>query len=307
MSHYSLVVFGSDVSDKLAPYSENDNDYFTDQNVTDDVLVGISNHHEVDIKSLEFEEQLEKILEWADYVVITKSEFEEDGHPETSYILVNDEKTEIIAIYDYFNHNSKWDWYTEGGRWSKFFKVKEGVSEDDYEVNISMNGERDDSFVMGYADSIRKKDIDFEFMRKNFIDEYLPVYDKYKELTKGMPEYKTIEMIMSENKSLSREEILNLHEEQEVVKMIFNLENENLLKKYVNRTFRFNLEEFTLSRDGFQKYKGVSAYTPNSYIDLEGVFHSKEGMCEEDHKKQFQEYLDSVPDDTWMTIVDCHI
>lgn len=29
MSHYSLVVFGSDVSDKLAPYSENDNDYFT--------------------------------------------------------------------------------------------------------------------------------------------------------------------------------------------------------------------------------------------------------------------------------------
>ena len=85
MSHYSLVVFGSDVSDKLAPYSENDNDYFTDQNVTEAVLAGISNHHEVDIKSLEFEELLEKVLDWADYVVMTESEFEEDGHPETSY------------------------------------------------------------------------------------------------------------------------------------------------------------------------------------------------------------------------------
>ncbi len=305
MSHYSLVVFGSDVSDKLAPYSENDNDYFTDQNVTEAVLAGISNHHEVDIKSLEFEELLEKVLDWADYVVMTESEFEEDGHPETSYVLLNDNQTQIIAIYDYFNHDSKWDWYSEGGRWTSFFKVKKDVSENDYEVDI--NGENSNSIVKGYADSIRKKDIDFESMREDFVAEYLPIYDMYKELAKGMAEYKTIEMIKKENSALSSKDIFNIHDDQEVVKMIHDLDSEHPLKSYLNKKFMFSLEEFMLSRDDFKKYKGVSAYTPNSYIGLDGLFYSKEGMSEEEHKKQFQEYLDSVPDDTWMTIVDCHI
>lgn len=305
MSHYSLVVFGSDVSDKLAPYSENDNDYFLDENVTDAVLSGISNHYSIDVKNIAFEELLEKILEWGDYVVITESEFEEDGHPETSYVLVDEEQTKVIAINDYFNHDAEWDWYSEGGRWTSFFKVKKDVSENDYEVDI--NGDNSNSIVKGYADSIRKKDIDFESMREDFIAEYLPIYDQYQDLTKGMPAYKNIEMIKEENSSLSSEDIFNIHDDQEVVKMIHNLDGEHPLKSYVNKKFMFSLEEFTLSRDEFKKYKGVSAYTPNSYIGLDGLFYSKEGMSEEEHKKQFQEYLDSIPDDTWMTIVDCHI
>lgn len=305
MSHYSLVVFGSDVSDKLAPYSETDNDYFTDEDVTESVLYSIENHYSIDVEKLSFEELLNTVKEWANYVVLTETEFEEDGHPETSYVLIDDNNTKIIAIYDYFNHSGKWDWYSESGKWTSFFKVKKDVSEDDYEVDIE--GTNPNLIVKGYADSIRKKDIDFEGMREDFVKEYLPVYDLYKELTKAMPEYKTFEMIRKENPNESNESLINIHDEQEIIKMIHNLESDHPLKSYLNKKFIFSLEEFMLTREDFKKYKGISAYTPNSYIGLDGLFYAKEGMSEEEHKKQFQEYLDSVPDDTWMTIVDCHI
>lgn len=305
MSHYSLVVFGSDVSDKLAPYSENDNDYFTDQNVTNEVLSSIAEHHAVDISQLSFDEILKKVQAWANYVVLTESELEEDGHPETSYVLVNDDNTKIIAIYDYFNHDAKWDWYSESGRWTNFFKVKNGVDENDYEVDIE--GDNPNTVIKGYADSIRKKNIDFEGMREDFVKQYLPIYDLYQDLTNGMPEYKTFEMIKEENPNESNENLIDIHDGQQIVKMIHNLESNHPLKSYLNKKFIFSLEEFMMTREDFKKYKGISAYTPNSYIGLDGLFYSKEGLSEEEHKKQFQEYLDSIPDDTWMTIVDCHI
>lgn len=305
MSHYSLVVFGSDVSDKLAPYSENDNDYFTDQNITNEVLSSIAEHHAVDISQLSFDEILKKVQAWANYVVLTESELEEDGHPETSYVLVNDDNTKIIAIYDYFNHDAKWDWYAESGRWTNFFKVKNGVDENDYEVDIE--GDNPNTVIKGYADSIRKKNIDFEGMREDFVKQYLPIYDLYQDLTNGMPEYKTFEMIKEENPNESNENLIDIHDGQQIVKMIHNLESNHPLKSYLNKKFIFSLEEFMMTREDFKKYKGISAYTPNSYIGLDGLFYSKEGLSEEEHKKQFQEYLDSIPDDTWMTIVDCHI
>jgi hypothetical protein len=55
------------------------------------------------------------------------------------------------------NPNAKWDWYTLGGRWTGFFKLKPNTSGE-----IGAPGLLTSPAEKGYADSVYKKDIDFE-------------------------------------------------------------------------------------------------------------------------------------------------
>lgn len=70
------------------------------------------------------------------------------------------EKDPERGRYGYWeNPNSKWDWYAIGGRWTGFFKLKEGAT-----GNVGSPGLMTDAAEPGWVDSARKKDIDFDAM-----------------------------------------------------------------------------------------------------------------------------------------------
>jgi hypothetical protein len=65
----------------------------------------------------------------------------------------------------YYNPNAKWDWWTLGGRWKGYLKLKEGATGEEGESGVFRNKGRE-----GYVDSARVGDIDFEGMKKDSLE-----------------------------------------------------------------------------------------------------------------------------------------
>lgn len=117
------------------------------------------------------------------------------------YVLV-DENKNVVKVINRTNPNSKWDWYSLGGRWTGFFKVKEGINN----YSIGRPGLMTDEAENGKADQIRKRDIDFDFMKKEAAEKaakqydeimkiigHLPVNKPWKEIADSYPENETQE------------------------------------------------------------------------------------------------------------------
>ncbi|ACC98533.1 hypothetical protein Emin_0980 [Elusimicrobium minutum Pei191] len=90
------------------------------------------------------------------------------------YCLIDD-KGEVVKVIDRTNPNAKWDWFVVGGRWSGFFKLKEGAEGILGKKGV-MGANR--NHKPGYADIAKKKDIDFASMEETASKKAAEVYDK---------------------------------------------------------------------------------------------------------------------------------
>ncbi|UXJ54867.1 hypothetical protein [Pseudomonas citronellolis] len=71
-----------------------------------------------------------------------------------------DDEGNVTELVDRTNPNKKWDWYVLGGRWTGFFKMKEGARGIQGRPGILTSPSR-----QGHADAAFKMDIDFDTMR----------------------------------------------------------------------------------------------------------------------------------------------
>lgn len=142
MSHFSVAVFtkpnGETVEDLLAPYSENLEVELYIAMTKEEALQEIA---EYEYKYPEYKTMTdeEKIKDFFGY-----RHFDKDGNPMTSY-----------------NPNSKWDWYSIGGRFAGLLKAKEGNhgSGSVFNPNPRRKGE---------YDSARVGDIDFSLNMEEY-------------------------------------------------------------------------------------------------------------------------------------------
>jgi len=81
--------------------------------------------------------------------------------------------------YD-FNPKAKWDWYQLGGRWTGFFRLKPKTNGN--LGNPSLVSSRRAEY--GTADQAYKRDIDFEKMAQDQFEESSELYDKFEALYK---------------------------------------------------------------------------------------------------------------------------
>jgi len=110
MSHYTVAVFtkeGQSVDCLLEPFDENIEVEPYVRRTKEEVLKEIEKYcdeNEALRKKWLTLSDKEKMRIWAGY-----NDFDEDGNPLSTY-----------------NPNSKWDWYSVGGRWDNFLKTKNG-------------------------------------------------------------------------------------------------------------------------------------------------------------------------------------
>lgn len=110
MSHYTVAVFtkeGQSVDCLLEPFDENIEVEPYVRRTKEEVLKEIEKYcdeNEVLRKEYLTLSDKEKMRDWARY-----NDFDEDGNPLSTY-----------------NPNSKWDWYSVGGRWDNLLKTKNG-------------------------------------------------------------------------------------------------------------------------------------------------------------------------------------
>lgn len=201
------------------------------------------------------------------------------------------------------NPNRKWDWYQVGGRWSGKLKLKPGA-----------NGLTGDPGLMGSrfaegnrTDQARKGDIDWIGMRDEEGAKAKERWEHAQAITGG-EKWHAWEHVREVLHKGDIEAAREAYHEQPAVKRLKQADQERYgwelddalcwsLDNYVQRSRNAAGSTFALLKDGKWYERGEMGWW--------GCVGNKKNT--DDWHQEFAKLLDSLPDDTLLTVVDCHI
>jgi hypothetical protein len=226
------------------------------------------------------------------------------------YILL-DEAGNVAKVVDRTNPNKHWDWYQIGGRWNGSFKLKPRPKSKAVLGKAGLQRLDPDYKPVGpgYADQCIKGDIDVEGMRDEAGERAAKEYDKYVSLTAGCPplvSWKDIQKKHTVDGKTDWDKAHKEYSEQPIVKAVRN----------DKEAIWWDLEDFQCSREEYIARDRANAIGTFAVVK-DGQWYEKGEMgwwgCVHDEKdddewgRQFSDLFDSLPDDTLLTMVDCHI
>jgi len=276
MSHFSCMVIGGEIEEQLAPYDESkrlDIPVITGEVSEEDKQIMIGYYKEKGVEYPTFDElYAEKGENW-----------------NCNLWVKRDDKW--VKMSDY-NPQSKWDWYKLGGRWSNFLKLKEGAE--------------------GTMGETIKKNIDVDGMRNDAEESAGIYYDKVMSFIKDTPiPTKWSDFIERvESGEITIEIAKILYNEQPRLKSI----NTNEAIKELG--FMVDIEEFEVTREEYSQKRRNSALSTYAIVKDGEWFQKGEmgwwgmlsyEMTQEEWDKKLTEMFDELPDDTLISIIDCHI
>jgi hypothetical protein len=265
MSHFTVLVIGKNIEKQLKPYDENKDvkPYVkhNKRNAAKELAAEVARYENYvngpdkeNYNQERCKEQLKK------YQAMTPAEYWEE-------LCKYEEKENIKngCIYSTYNPNSKWDWYSIGGRWTGFFKPKNGAK-----GKLGRSGAFGNQPEENHFDSMLKKDIDFEGMKAE--------------------------------ERAKREKWWN--EAQEKIKQgdknaawMFDIHDGDTKESYINRG-EDGIMTFAVVKDG--------KWYEQAEMGWWGCTGDKK-ISDEEWAKQYTKLIDSLPDNTLLTVVDCHI
>jgi len=269
MSHFTVLVIGDNVMDQLEPFQEYDF-----ENVAE--------------KYLTFDDRTEEVIkDWNNSSEEFKKSFsdiEDCVRKFHGYKIVDGRYGQM------HNPNGKWDWYEIGGRWSGFFNLKNSAK----------------------SDQAHKKDIDFEGMERDVELQATKTFDELEKIvdwSEGAPRtWSSVREEYKDNIDAGRE----FYNNQKVVKSInenkklrtsiccverYFLHTESPRENFINAEKSSVFSTYAIIKDGEWISKGDMGWFGVSSNDID--------QSEWDLK--VKEMLQQLPDDTLLTLVDCHI
>lgn len=303
MSHFTVLVIGDDYEGQLAPYNE-------------DIQVAPYKRYESDV-------------DWLREVYAKEHDGQQPPSDQALAEFLNehwedehDYGVDDMGVFQWstYNPDSKWDWYTVGGRWRGYFKLTERMAEDDAaraavgSPGVFGNDPRYD------ADVVNRGDVDAEAMRKLAGDAAGVLWDKVQELFAhtDVPEswdtirdrhgLKNIDAARAEYGAQERVRAVRKHDQK--------CREE---KRHDDEILGFygGIEEFNVPRAQYVQEAADAAICPYAYVYEGRWFAPGEmgfwGMStdDDDDKKrfyrEFNEFFDQLPPETPLTLVDCHI
>lgn len=305
MSRFTVLVVGDNVEHQLAPFHEfectgvND-EYVQDVDVTQEIQERIDEgesledalgYHGLDGNIVDDESKVEKVGD--------------DCEHKYGYAIVKDGK--LVKAINRTNPNRKWDWWVMGGCWSGMLKLKPGTH--------GMHGQRswtnrDEPVGAEYCDSARKGDIDFEGMRNAAATEAAKRWDEAR-------------AVIGDRTWLTRPEVQKTITEDQGDKKVWDLRREfywaqealSDLRKKFDHPFA-NLDEYLTPRETYINRHRNAAIATFAVLK-DGVWYEKGSMGwwgmvadEQDQdvwNEQFAKLIDELPDDTLLSVIDCHI
>ncbi len=223
--------------------------------------------------------EIKSFVSWVqDYhcykVVFSRDELS-DSH-KYGYILIEEDK---VTVIDCTNPNAKWDWYVLGGRWGDFFKLKEG----------------------GRSSSARKCDIDFAGMQKESEDAYVARWRKVHECLAGreIPKWNSFK-----------------DQFDDIDKARDAWWSQKIIQDFGKLNIWDDIEEYDCTEEEYRLRGNLSAI-PTFAVVLDGKWYERGEMGWwaavkdekeiEDWSKEFNDLVASLPDETLLSVYDCHI
>ena len=292
MSHYSCMVIGGRVDEQLAPYDEN-------ERLETPVVTGEVSEEK---KQSMIEYYKEKGTEYPTFDELY-AEKGEDWNS-NSWVKRDDKWVEVST----YNPKSKWDWYQLGGRWNGFLKLKEGTTGTNGEKSwASIDGDK-----VGYCDETIKKNIDVEGMRDEAGKDAGERYDKVMSFIKDTPvPTKWSDLVERvKNDEITIDVAKSLYHDQPRLKALKTVEAIKELGYFVD------VEDFEMSREEYVQ-RGRNEALSTYAIVKDGEWFQKgemgwwgmsnDEMTQEEWDEKLTEMFDELPDDTTISIIDCHI
>lgn len=260
---------------------------------------------EIEIPYAEVYSFYEYLTECEDIAPLEIGETPTDDH---KYEYVLHDNKEVIQVIRRTNPNAKWDWYMVGGRWTGYFKLKEnGIGEMGEKSWASSPTEN------GYVDKLYKKDIDIIGMEKEAIEKAEKEWDYIHEAIKSYEKPNKWKYYLdSINDDYPMDQARIDYKNQDAIKAFREVTNKN--DSPVSPFTMIN--DFLLSKEDYVTIAKNSIITPFAFVK-DSTWYEKGKMgwwsIVQDEKEQtdwntkFMKMFKELPDDTLITIVDCHI
>jgi hypothetical protein len=299
MSHFTVLVTGEDIDSALAPFIERNEDEESKQYFT----------FNIELTKAELQAAYEASEDKSDYATV--EDYALDYH---GYALDDDGNAGYFR-----NPNAKWDWYLLGGRWTGYLKLKSGATGE-----VGRPGLLTGNAAEGYADSALIRDIDFDGMRDKAVAEATEYATPLLNSLVGVDMYKTWDSLY--NSIENNDEVRTTYQDQKAIKTMktVNSNGYNFDHLFTNSaTYKSIADNQTFTQedvDGlindYKDYAGKSSLSTFAFLhDGKWAEHGEMGWFGTVSNEQdgdawlntFNAFIASLPDDTRINIVDCHI
>lgn len=283
MSHFAVLVVGEDVENQLQPFHEFEctgeaDEFVVTVDKTDEAREAYQEHN----SSEEPETFAEFVTGWYGTETVAPGETPDLENTHKYGWVELDSKGEVVKVIDRTNPNKQWDWYVIGGRWSGMLLTHDGTR----------------------VDQARKGDIDFRAMRNRRAREAAEEYDKVYTACGGL-DWKAWEEVLKEVGENNIDKARQTYQSQQA---LVNIRKTKL--------FLFDYDQYLMPREMFIEQARQSTCVTFAVLK-DGTWYERGSMGwwgvvsnETDQatwNQKFNELIDSLPDDTLLTVVDCHI
>ena len=292
MSHFSVLIIGDNPVNQLSPFQENNmgdcpEEYLEFYNAEIDEL---NNYKTGSAKMVKLPDGTD-VVPWDPEAVQLKL-----ANPDV-YLEIDKPFTDIYPTLEdfmqkwlclerddreghyghWYNPNAKWDWYQLGGRWTGTFKLKEnsiGKTGTQGMFNIPAKS--------GYVDQILKKDVDWEGM----------ILDREPEMIKASRFW---ELYIEKKEAITDTDV-------ELISFPFRSES-YYIDKYKNK------ENYIRSMTEFSTWSVIkdSVWFEAGEMGWFGVSSASGGDEHEWESGFYNRWIKDLPDDTLLSMYDCHI
>lgn len=245
---------------------------------------------------------IEYINESCEYAATQEPDIE--GGDMFGYILTDADGV-VVKVIHRTNPNAQWDWWQVGGRWSGFFRLKPGVKGELGEREPFGFASLGEDLRAGYADTAKKGDIDFDAMRDEAGAEAGQRYDSIHAVVAGreLPNWNKVRAKHGDDTQAASKEynidpvVVDLRK-AELWNFMMSLEQYEASREvYVQRARNKAGQTFAILKDGQWYQRGEMGWW--------GMATDK--MDEDAWFQKVSELIDGLPDDTVLSLVDCHI
>ena len=319
--HFSVMVFG-DIEQQLAPFQETNMgpiapEFMQKVDYTDDVrklfeapqqCFRLSDGRYVGYSSAHHREPTGKmaLMPGAVMVEVSADEARSLG---LGYMTLDDAAEHLGAEREgdrFFiedNFNSRWDWWVIGGRWGSMLKVLPGFQSytaRPWEFDSEFDKQKSEVWqpIQGYCDQARKKGIDWKGMAAEAGEKAGAMWDMVRFWTGGVS-WSTLAEVQAE----FGDEVRHHYGSQPAIKAI--LEGQKTLPP--DRRWWGIDDTLSGTREDYVAAARASAGVTYALVFNGEWFQSDDHEDPADWNELFWATLNQLPDETLVTVVDCHI
>lgn len=228
-------------------------------------------------------------------------------------VAVDDGRYYTLSTY---SPRSKWDWYQVGGRWNKYFPYRAEAIMDDRLINgaRSWASAPEDPNKAFWCDGGPLELLDLEFMRDTKEREAVEQWDRFHAIADQYPDAKPWSHFVALIKSSENYTIDDAREHYRQQPAVQALQGVKEFQFWFGGLF----EAFSQSREEHARLARDGAVVGYALLTLEGEWVQPGEMgwfgisndtdeSRGEYNKKANEYIESLPGDTVLVCVDCHI